>query len=149
MQAVSSEMCKVSKSHEGEAAQRQKFLLELQQYGSQMQKGISALLQIAKEANIRSDAGLDDLATSLAEDNPLPISAEPTEKDEAGQYEGSLVQGQSTKTDVDDLRTVDGQPVAMQGKYLFQGTQPLNHELRHLLTALALLDDKCTDRDRI
>ena len=142
-------MCIFSKSHEGEAAERQSFLLELQQYGSQMQKGISVLLQIAKEANIRSDAGLDDLATSLAEDNPLPISVEPTEKDEAVQYEGSLVQGQSTKTDVDDLRTVDGQPVAMQGKYLFQGTQPLNHELRHLLTALALLDDKYTDRDRI
>ena len=142
-------MWKFSKSHEGEAAERQHFLLELQQYGSQMQKGISVLLQIAKEANIRSDAGLDDLATSLAEDNPVPISWEPTEKDETVQYEGSLVQGQSTKTDVDDLRTVDGQLVAMQGKYLFQGTQPLIHELRHLLTALALSDDKCTDRDRI
>ena len=149
LEAVSSEVCKVSKSHEAEAAERQGFLLGLQQYGSQIQRGISVLLQVAQEANIRSDAGLDDLALSIAEDNRIPISADPTEKDEAVQGDDSLVQRQSTKRNVDALRTVDGQPVAMQGNHLFQVAQHLYHELRHFLTAVALLIDKYIDRDRM
>ena len=92
---------------------------------------------------------MDDLAHSLAVDNRVPVSADPTEKDEAVQYDVSLVQGQSKKRDDDSLRTVDGQPMAMQGKHRFQGTQPLCSELRHLLTALALLNGKFVDRDRI
>ena len=149
LEAVSSQVSKVSKSHEVEAAERQTFLLGLQQYGTQIQRGISALLQVAQEANIRSDAGLDNLAISMAEDNRVLVSADPTEKDKAVQHESSLVQGQGAKRDVDDLRTVDGQLVAMQGNQLFQVAQHLYHELRHLLTAVALLNDKYIDRDRI
>lgn len=124
LEAVSSEVCKVSKSHETEAAERQSFLLGLQQYGSQIQRSISVLLQVAREANVRSDAGLDDLADVLAEENRIPITADPTEKKEAVQCDVSLVQGQSTKRDVADLRTVEGPPVVMQGKHLSQETQP-------------------------
>ena len=149
LEAINSEVCNVSKSHKAEAAERQSFLLGLQQYGTQIQRGISVLLQITQEANIRSDAGLDDLANSLADDNRVPISADPTEKNEPVQYDYSLIQGQSKNRDVDDLHTMDGQPVAMQGTHLFQKAQPRCHELRHLLTALALLNDKYTDRDRI
>ena len=148
LEAVSSEVSKVSKSHEAEVVERQKFLLGLQQYGTQIQRGISVFLQVAQEANIRSDAGLDDLANSLAEDNRVPIRADPTEKDEAVQYDASLIQGQNTKRNVDDLHTVDGQPVAMQGNHPFQETQLLYHELHHLLTAPALLNDEYIDRDR-
>ena len=142
-------MCKVSKSHEVEAAERQSFLLGLQQYGNQIQRGISVLLQVAQEANIRSDASLDNMAVYMAVDNQVPISADPTEKDDAVQYEDSLVRRQSTKRNTDDLRTVDGQPVAMQGNHLFQVAHPLYNELRNLLTAVALLNDKYIDRDRI
>ena len=80
------------------------------------------MLQIAQEANIRSDAGLDDLANSLELDNRVPTSGNQTEKDEEVQYEVCLVQGQSTKRGVADLRIVGGQPVAVQGKYLFHET---------------------------
>ena len=133
LEAVSSQVGKVSKSHEVEAAERQSFLLGLQQYGTQIQRGISVLLQVAQEANVRSDVGLDNLAISMAEDNQVPISADPTEKDKAVQYNDSLVQRQSTKRNVDDLRTVDGQPVAMQGNHLFQVARPLYNELSRLL----------------
>ena len=140
LEAVSSEVCKVSKSHEVEAAERQNFLLGLQQYGTQIQRGISVLLQVAQEANIRSDAGLDNLAISLAEDNRVPISADPTEKDEVVQCDDSLVRRQSTKRSVDGLRTMDAQPVAMPGNHLFQKAQPFCHGLRDWFTAVALLN---------
>ena len=112
-------MCKVSESHETEVAERQSFLLGLQQYGSQIQRGISVLLQVAQEANIRSDAGLDDLADSLAEDNRLPTSTDPIENDQGVQCNVSLVKGQSQNRDV------VGQPVAIRGSHHFQETQLL------------------------
>ena len=149
MEVVSSEMCKVSKSHETEVAERQTFLLGLQQYGSQIQRGISLLLHIAQEVNSRSDAGLDHVANSLTEDNRMPTSADRRERDENVQNNVSLVQVPGAKRDLDKLHTVDGQPVAMQGKYSFRETQPFTHALRDVLTALALLNDIYIDRDRV
>ena len=125
LEAVSAEVCKVSKSHKTEVAERQSFLLGLQQYGSQIERGINVFLQIAQEKNVRSDASLDDLANSLVEDNRVPFDMNPTEKDEAIQTDGSFIQPQSTERDVDNVHTVDGQPVAMQGNHLFQGLTPL------------------------
>lgn len=120
-------MCKVSKSQGIEAAERQNFLFGLQQYGSQIQRGISVLLQIVQETNVRSDANLDDLANSLTEDNRVPVSADTIEKGVIN-HDISLVQGLGARTDEDSC-TMDGQPVAMQGNHLFQEAEPFCHEL--------------------
>ena len=149
LEAVSSEVCKVSKLHETEAAQRQNFLLGLQQYGFQIQKGISVLLQVAQEANVRNDTSLDNMANSLNEASPALNSADPTEKDESVQYDVSLVRDQIEKRDVAGLRTEDGEPITMQGNHLFEEDQCLCRELPLLLTALVSLNGKCIDSDRI
>ena len=89
---VSSEVHHVSKTQEAEAAERQEFLLKLQQYVTQIQSGIGFFLQLARKSNIRSDARLGDLTDSLAGDLGISTDVDPPQENGPAQDHGSLIQ---------------------------------------------------------
>ena len=56
----------ISERYDGEVDERRAFSAKLQQYISDLQRGTGVYLQLAQQANIRSDAQPGDLADSLA-----------------------------------------------------------------------------------
>ena len=120
-------MHQVSRTHEAEAAERQDVLLKLQQYVAQLQKGIGFYLQLAQEANIRSDARLGDLANSLAADSGVAFEANLAPENETAQYNGSLRQDCDLRETSRDSSAVDEQPETLQDNSPSQEAQSPNH----------------------
>ena len=113
---MSSEMHTVSIAQEAVATERHNFLLGLQQYATQIQRGITVFLQVAQEANVRSDVRLGDLANLLATDTEMTVDTDPTKDYGAAQEHSSLIQGYHSKKESGDSPALDDQPKAMEGK---------------------------------
>lgn len=121
---VSLEVHHVSKMQEVEAAERQDFLLKLQQYATQIQSGISFFLQLAQESNIRSDARLGDLTDSLSADVCISTEGDFRQENGATQGHGSLVQDYGDKDTEGGIHAVAKQPGARHGSSSAQEARP-------------------------
>lgn len=133
---VSSEVQHVSKTQEAEAAERQEFLLKLQQYATQIQTGISFFLQLAREANIRSDARLGDLTNSLAADMGISTKADPSQQNGAAEHHGSLVQEYGEKDTEGSFHAVGEQLGARHSSSSTQEAQSANSGMRKSYSVL-------------
>ena len=113
----------VSITQEAEAIERHDFLLGLQQYATQFQRGITILLQVAQESNVRSDVRLSDIASLLATDTEMAVDMDPTKDYGAAQEDGSLDQGYHAKKENSDSPALDDQPKAVEGNSPTQDAQ--------------------------
>lgn len=120
----------VSKTQEAEAAERQEFLLKLQQYGTQIQSGISFFLQLARESNIRNDARLGDLTDSLAADLGISTDVDPPQENGAAQDHGSLVQDYGKMDTEGSVHAVGEQSGTRHGSSFTQEAQSSSPGMR-------------------
>ena len=114
LEVLSFEVHKVSRSHEAEAVERQIFLLELQRYATQMQKGVNSLLQVAQEANVLSDLRLGNIAHSMTPDMQIPVETDPTPTYEAAKDHDHLSQDHAGLYTYGDQPDLDERPQAWQ-----------------------------------
>ena len=108
LEVVSSEVHQVRNTYEAEAADRRLFLLRIRQYMTELQRGTSAYLQLAQEANIRSDARLGDLADSLAADLKVDIDVEVAQKSKELEDSGSISEDECIRGSSEGTHNEDG-----------------------------------------
>ena len=108
LEVVSSEVHQVRNTYEAEAADRRLFLLRIQQYMTELQRGTSAYLQLAHEANIRSDARLGDLADSLAADLKIDLGVEVAQKSKESEDSDSISQDECIRGSSEDTPNENG-----------------------------------------